>query len=63
MFHRDTTEMPPFVFSKDLIPEHTISSKSSLAELNRALMDAFIAESKREPYAPKNLQKLREKSQ
>lgn len=63
MFHRDTTETPLFDFSKDLIPEHTISSESSLAELNRALMDAFIAESKREPYAPKNLQKLREKSQ
>lgn len=58
------TKKPSFIFPKRIIPrELWVNEQSSLEELNNALRKAFIAQSKRQPYDPKNLAKLRGSSQ
>ncbi len=63
IFEKREAEKPLFVFPKDTIPAETINEHSSLEEFNNALRKAFVAESKRQTYAPKNLEKLTRKSQ
>lgn len=53
---------PFFDFPKKVIPAEITSEESALIELNKALMEAFRAESRRKVYAPKNLEKLHEES-